>query len=168
MGQPQLCEARTPIGSPGQIWCPARDTQVIPRLIEHSEMRPAGSGLPGAPPTPRMPLMRMPKTASGQTWPAGPGPAAPENGGPAGLPGARARLREAVRHRMIPGLRRHWLISALLLAGLVLRLLTHAADLVLHGLVLHRPLRGILDRRQRRRYRRVRRRAGFVGLRLVR
>lgn len=49
-----------------------------------------------------------------------------------------------------------------------LRPLAHAADLVLHGLVLHRPLRGILDRRQRRRYRRVRRRAGFVGLRLVR
>jgi hypothetical protein len=71
--------------------------------------------------------MRMPKTASGQTWPAGPGPAAPESGGPADLPGARARLREAVRHRMIPGLRRHWLISALLLAGLALRLLSLVA-----------------------------------------
>ena len=68
--------------------------------------------------------MRMPKTASGQTRPAGPGPASPEDGGPAELPGARARVREVARHRMIPGLGRHWLISALLLAGLVLRLLS--------------------------------------------
>jgi hypothetical protein len=68
--------------------------------------------------------MRMPKTASGQAPPAGPGPAAPEGGGPARLPGARTRVREAARHKMIPGLRRHWLISALLLAGLVLRLLS--------------------------------------------
>jgi len=68
--------------------------------------------------------MRMLKTASGQTRPAGPGPASPEDGGPAELPGARARVREVVRHRMIPGLGRHWLISALLLAGLVLRLLS--------------------------------------------
>jgi hypothetical protein len=71
-----------------------------------------------------MPLMRMPKTASEQTRPADPGSAVPESGGPAELPGAAARVSEAVRHRMIPELRRHWLISALLLAGLVLRLLS--------------------------------------------
>lgn len=68
--------------------------------------------------------MRMPKTASGQTRPADPGLAAPESDGPAELAGARARVGEAVRHRMIPGLRRHWVISALLLAGLALRLLS--------------------------------------------
>ena len=68
--------------------------------------------------------MRMLKTASGLTRPAGPGPAAPDSAGPAELPGARARLRYAVRHQMVPGVRRHWLISALLLAGLVLRLLS--------------------------------------------
>jgi hypothetical protein len=68
--------------------------------------------------------MRMPKTASGQTRPADAGPAVPESGGPAELPGARARVSEAVRHRMIPGLLWHWLISALLLAGLALRLLS--------------------------------------------
>ncbi|HEU5427113.1 MAG TPA: hypothetical protein VFU74_09580 [Actinocrinis sp.] len=49
-----------------------------------------------------------------------------------------------------------------------LRMLSHAADLVLHRLFLHRPLRRILNRWQRRRDRRVRRRTGLVGLRLVR
>ncbi len=71
--------------------------------------------------------MRMPKTARGRARPAGPGPAALEGGGPAELPGARARLREAAVTRgrlMIPALRRHWLMTALLLAGLALRLLS--------------------------------------------
>jgi hypothetical protein len=66
----------------------------------------------------------MLKTANGQARTAGPGPAVPEGGGPDGPPGARARLGHAVKNTMIPGLRRHWLISALLLAGLVLRLLS--------------------------------------------
>ncbi|HEX4658509.1 MAG TPA: hypothetical protein VH307_14080 [Streptosporangiaceae bacterium] len=72
--------------------------------------------------------MRMLKTASGQARPAGAGPAAPEGGGPAELTGARARDAVAARGRlMIGALRRHWLISALLLAGLVLRLLSSIA-----------------------------------------
>ncbi len=73
--------------------------------------------------------MRMPKTASGQARPAGPG-AAPEGGGPAELPGAHAGFREASVSRarlMVPALRRHWLMAALLLAGLVLRLLAEIA-----------------------------------------
>jgi hypothetical protein len=75
-----------------------------------------------------MPLMRMLKTASGQARPAGAAPAAPEGGGPDELPGARAREAVAARGRlMIGALRRHWLISALLLAGLVLRLLSSIA-----------------------------------------
>ena len=72
--------------------------------------------------------MRMLKTASGQARPAGAAPAAPEGGGPAELPEARAREAVAARGRlMIGALRRHWLISALLLAGLVLRLLSSIA-----------------------------------------
>jgi hypothetical protein len=67
--------------------------------------------------------MRMLKTASGQARLAGPGPAAPGDVGP----GTRARLREAAANRMVPELRRHWMISALLLAGLVLRLLSLVA-----------------------------------------
>lgn len=49
-----------------------------------------------------------------------------------------------------------------------LRLLAQAADLILHRLVLHRSLRRILNRWQRRRHRRVSRRTGLVGQRLVR
>ena len=72
--------------------------------------------------------MRMLKTASGQARPAGAGPSAPEDSGPAELPEARAREAVAARGRlMIGALRRHWLISALLLAGLVLRLLSSIA-----------------------------------------
>jgi hypothetical protein len=75
-----------------------------------------------------MPLMRMLKTASGQARHAGAGPAAHEGGGPAELPGAHAREPVGARGRlMIGALRRHWLISALLLAGLVLRLLSSIA-----------------------------------------
>ncbi len=68
--------------------------------------------------------MRMPKTAGGQASPAGPGPAAPEGGTPGGPARARARLREAAGLRgrlLVPALRRHWLMTILLLAGLVLR-----------------------------------------------
>jgi hypothetical protein len=72
-------------------------------------------------------LMRMPKTASGQASPAGPGAAAPSSGGSAEPPGAGGRLRRAAVTRgrlVIPVLRRHWLLSALLLAGLALRVLS--------------------------------------------
>ncbi|HXR70189.1 hypothetical protein [Actinocrinis sp.] len=69
-----------------------------------------------------------------------------------------------------------WLLVRTLLWALVggrwcetgSRLLAHAADLVLHRLVLHRSLRRILNRWQRRRHRRVRGRTGLVRLRLVR
>jgi hypothetical protein len=66
----------------------------------------------------------MPKTASGQARPAGPGTAASEDGGSAGPTEARARLRAAAENKMIPGLRRHGLLAALVLAGLVLRVLS--------------------------------------------
>jgi hypothetical protein len=74
--------------------------------------------------------MRMPKTASGQASPAGPGIAPPEDGKPAERPGTRARLRTGAARRgrlMIPALRRHWIMAALLLAGLVLRLISEVA-----------------------------------------
>jgi hypothetical protein len=68
--------------------------------------------------------MRMLKTASGQARPARPGPAVPALARLGRPRRARDRLFLAARNTLIPGLRRHWLISALLLAGLVLRLLS--------------------------------------------
>jgi hypothetical protein len=63
--------------------------------------------------------MRMPKTAAGRAGPAGSGPAA---GGPAEAATLPGRLRD--RARELPGLaRRNWLMTALLVAGLVLRVL---------------------------------------------
>src|SRR5258708_189662 len=64
------------------------------------------------------------KRGGGRAGPAGPGTAASEDGESAGLTGARARLRAAASNTMIPGLRRHGLLAALVLAGLVLRVLS--------------------------------------------
>ena len=89
--------------------------------------------------------MRMPKTVPGQETtgqettgqettgpqPAGAGPtgAAASDDGTAGSGATGSRLRMAARHggRLIPAARRHWLVSILLLAGLVLRVLAQLA-----------------------------------------
>jgi hypothetical protein len=74
-----------------------------------------------------MPLMRMLKTASGQARPASPWEADPGEDGQAGRPAGRARAgwTAVARARLaVAALSRHWLITALLLAGLVLRLLS--------------------------------------------
>jgi hypothetical protein len=77
--------------------------------------------------------MRMSKTAGGQAGPAGPaglGMAGAADGGRGGRPGARARLRTAAARRgrmLVPALRRHWIMTALLLAGLVLRVIAEVA-----------------------------------------
>jgi hypothetical protein len=65
--------------------------------------------------------MRMPKTATGQPGSPGPSPAA-GGAGPAepNTPGARLRDRARL---IIPVARRHWLMTAVLLAGLVLRVI---------------------------------------------
>jgi len=63
--------------------------------------------------------MRMPKTAAGRAGSPGSGPAA---GGPAEVAALPGRLRD--RARQLPALaRRNWLMTALLVAGLVLRVL---------------------------------------------
>jgi hypothetical protein len=87
-----------------------------------------------------MTFMRMPKTVPGQETngqettdpqPAGSGPtgAAAAACGTAGSGTIGSRLRMAARHagRLIPAARRHWLVSILLLAGLVLRVLAEFA-----------------------------------------
>src|SRR6516225_7041175 len=62
--------------------------------------------------------MRMPSTTTGGAVPA--------SGRPAPAQGRLARLRAAVRH--VPVLaRQHWLFTALLTAGLVLRVLAQVA-----------------------------------------
>jgi hypothetical protein len=67
--------------------------------------------------------MRMPKTATGQADSPGPGPAAAGSAGAAAL-GVRLRdaARDAVR-QAVPVARRNWLMTVLLAAGLVLRVL---------------------------------------------
>jgi hypothetical protein len=67
--------------------------------------------------------MRMPKTATGQADSPGPGPAAAGSAGAAAL-GARLRggVRDVVR-QAVPVARRNWLMTVLLAAGLVLRVL---------------------------------------------
>jgi hypothetical protein len=69
-----------------------------------------------------MPLMRTPKSATG---PARPG----DDAGRVGAAAPAGRLHEAARRgrRVIPVVRRHWLMTALLLAGLVLRVLAQVA-----------------------------------------
>ena len=96
------------------------------------------------PPTIGMTFMRMPKTVPGHETtghettgqetgpqPAGPGPttAAAAGAGTAGSGAAGSRLRTAAQHgrRLVPAARRHWLVSILLLAGLVLRVLAQLA-----------------------------------------
>ena len=76
--------------------------------------------------------MRLPKTAAGQPRPSGPASAPGGNedaaGAGAGPAAPGARVRSAARWRALaPGARRHWLIVALLVAGLVLRVLTQVA-----------------------------------------
>ncbi len=73
--------------------------------------------------------MRAPKPATGLASPSGPVPAGPgdaERPAPAAPDGMR---RDAARHgrRVIAAARRHWLMTALLLAGLVLRILAQVA-----------------------------------------
>ena len=64
--------------------------------------------------------MRTSKPATGPGHPSGPGSAGPGNA---------ERLGNAARwaSRIIPAARRHWLMTALLLAGLVLRVLAQVA-----------------------------------------
>ena len=65
--------------------------------------------------------MRMPKIATGQAGSPGASPAA-EGAGPPEPDTLGARLRDRAR-LVIPAARRHWLMTALLLAGLVLRVI---------------------------------------------
>src|SRR5438445_344121 len=76
-----------------------------------------------------MPLMRMPNTAAGPASAAGTGRAAAEGTGPAGPVTLGTRLRHVagLGRLVLPAARRHWLMTALLLAGLVLRLLAQLA-----------------------------------------
>jgi hypothetical protein len=69
--------------------------------------------------------MRMPKSATGPSGPlpAGPGDARPVTGAAPGRRLRAARLGSLI----IPAARRHWLMTALLLAGLVLRVLAQVA-----------------------------------------
>jgi len=68
--------------------------------------------------------MRMPKIATGQPGSPGASPAAEGAGGagPAKPDTLTARLRDRAR-QIIPAARRHWLMTAVLLAGLVLRVI---------------------------------------------
>jgi hypothetical protein len=68
--------------------------------------------------------MRMPKIATGQPGSPDASPAAGGAGGaaPAKPDALSARLRERAR-QIVPAARRHWLMTALLLAGLVLRVM---------------------------------------------
>jgi hypothetical protein len=74
---------------------------------------------PAASPTQWMPLMRMPKTAAGQAGSPGSGPAA---GGSAEAVTLAGRLHDRARRAAALALR-NWLMTALLAAGLVLRVL---------------------------------------------
>ena len=70
--------------------------------------------------------MRMQKSATGPSGslPAGPGDAPSVT---AAAPGRRLRAGERLGRLIIPAARRHWLMTALLLAGLVLRVLAQIA-----------------------------------------
>jgi hypothetical protein len=70
--------------------------------------------------------MRMPKSATGPSGslPAGPGDAPPVT---AAARGRRLRTGARLGSLIIPAARRHWLMTALLLAGLVLRVLAQIA-----------------------------------------
>jgi hypothetical protein len=71
--------------------------------------------------------MRMPKTATGSARPADGGPASAGNAGP-DRPGGRLRAAAGRGGRLvIPAARRHWLLTVLLVAGLVLRVLAQIA-----------------------------------------
>jgi hypothetical protein len=106
------------------------------RMSEHDETRP-GEGDRGQPddrpPTQRMPLMRRPKPATGQARPPGsadPGPAdgVPADAGDAERPPAAAQAAPGdPGRRVIAAARRHWLMTALLLAGLGLRVAAQVA-----------------------------------------
>jgi hypothetical protein len=69
-----------------------------------------------------MPLMRVPKSVTGQARPPGPVPDVP---GDADGGGRRGGARQG--RRVIAAARRHWLMTALLLAGLVLRVMAQVA-----------------------------------------
>jgi len=71
--------------------------------------------------------MPMPRPAAGHTDPAAPGTAGPDAAAAARRGGWPAALLAAARRNWLGVSRRHWLVTALLLAGLVLRILTQVA-----------------------------------------